>query len=878
MTKQEAIERLVTKWSSDQAKYPGQTSIILEHRNDFARLLNDTIHTHRLEKGEVGSSEFECETFLGTAYISCGDRLQFRKNDPEVEVTNGQLGTITSIEENLIRVRLDTGGEREFNPREFHHYQLGYAGTIHKSQGKTVDRAYALHSPWMNRNLFYVSTTRHRKSLDYFVAKEECSSIAQLKYQALRAGGKQTTQQWRVEKETLNHIPDSERSLWKKSLSKLGDLLHQNSTFYRVDDSNDQKHRGYKVTRVEPEIEAKKIRNPSKQNHSDKQEEYETHLTSYFDAEAVVKHCSSLKREAIKRGGEISSEHPLFQNWQLSLDRRDALAHQIHREIPKVYLEKAISPKELDHIESQAQKYIQKLDKALERSTSDEVRKAVQYLTEHVEEICYRIFPEGPTLKNSNNWRFRSNHSLSIPVQGSKVGTYYDFVKGKGGSLLTLVQQELNLDVEEACRWTLDLPQLPLPPPPREVSQPEEKWVSLKPPEDTPALTGKKGLMKQYREVSRYPYRDRSGDLLYYVVRLENLDDKGKKITPPLSYGHYQGNSDEPFWRFKAFQQEKKSLYHLELLDKSPNAQVLLVEGEKAAEAASHLFPKTIVMTWPGGASAVCKADWTVLQDRSVIIWPDHDEAGFKASDAIAKELRTVGVKNLKAIRSDQLRKFPEKWDLADPLPKGVNYHHLNQMMDQAENLDRGPIALFEKLYPIEVRTAALRQEFLYRVSILEKTKGVQCLEKNGLDDPISRAFEQYQDRESSVRKYVGETLGVRGDLLESITTVSNRFVETFGRLPLREELAKMVDIAREIEKRLHERQSESLSQNTPMSDLSKKIEIEQAFFSFEKAKIPMRPFQEKPSTQSNLSPEKALQIEGDLSPSQQRSRNEIDR
>ena len=40
--------------------------------------------------------------------------------------------------------------------------KLGWALTIHKSQGATIDRAYILGSATMDRHLTYVAMTRHK--------------------------------------------------------------------------------------------------------------------------------------------------------------------------------------------------------------------------------------------------------------------------------------------------------------------------------------------------------------------------------------------------------------------------------------------------------------------------------------------------------------------------------------------------------------------------------------------------------------------------------------------------------------------------------------------------------------------------------------------
>ncbi len=114
--------------------------------------------------------------------------------------------------------------------------------------------------------------------------------------------------------------------------------------------------------------------------------------------------------------------------------------------------------------------------------------------------------------------------------------------------------------------------------------QKEESWFSLQPDTKTPAPKfeelGK--LHHYYKEVARHPYYDKEGNLLYYVLRLENSE--GKKITPPLSYGNFK--EEEPSWQLKGYKDPngKNPLYGLEKLKDHPLATVVIVEGEKAAD------------------------------------------------------------------------------------------------------------------------------------------------------------------------------------------------------------------------------------------------------------------------------------------------------
>jgi uncharacterized protein (DUF927 family) len=160
----------------------------------------------------------------------------------------------------------------------------------------------------------------------------------------------------------------------------------------------------------------------------------------------------------------------------------------------------------------------------------------------------------------------------------------------------------------------------------------------------------------------RWAYRDGRGRLLGFVLRFDGPD--GKEIRPLTLRDAGQG----PVWTQNAFD-APRPLYGLDKLAARPKALVLMVEGEKAADAAAERFPELVVMTWPGGAKAVGKADLSPLAGRSVIIWPDADGPGLDAAKSCAKTARAAGAASVGVVSLPV--GLPEGWDLADPWPAG---------------------------------------------------------------------------------------------------------------------------------------------------------------------------------------------------------------
>ncbi|NBP60143.1 MAG: hypothetical protein EBU53_03410, partial [Proteobacteria bacterium] len=94
-------------------------------------------------------------------------------------------------------------------------------------------------------------------------------------------------------------------------------------------------------------------------------------------------------------------------------------------------------------------------------------------------------------------------------------------------------------------------------------------------------------------------------------------------------------------------------------------AEVLITEGEKAADAAAQLFPSHAVCTWPSGCKAIDKADWQPLRGRSVVLWPDADAVGREAMAKLAGRLLALGC-TIRVV--DVPAGQPPGWDLADAL------------------------------------------------------------------------------------------------------------------------------------------------------------------------------------------------------------------
>lgn len=166
-----ALEALVESYAMDvAANGPSKSRLAFAHKRKDVHALNQAIRA-ALRSSGTAPSETVYTTETGKRAFAAEDRIVFTRNDKDMGVKNGMLGTVVAAEDGATSVALDGDTRRlvRFNPHDFRSFDHGYAVTIHKSQGATVDNSYVLASRSMDRHLAYVAMTRHRDDMRLFI-------------------------------------------------------------------------------------------------------------------------------------------------------------------------------------------------------------------------------------------------------------------------------------------------------------------------------------------------------------------------------------------------------------------------------------------------------------------------------------------------------------------------------------------------------------------------------------------------------------------------------------------------------------------------------------------------------------------------------------
>jgi hypothetical protein len=273
-------------------------------------------------------------------------------------------------------------------------------------------------------------------------------------------------------------------------------------------------------------------------------------------------------------------------------------------------------------------------------------------LNARAEEVLQSLFPAGKIVNGVfeiGDVYGSPGKSLKVSLKGDKRGLWKDFESGQGGDMIALWQAYSGVDFPTALNEIEKYlggggRSTPTKTPDYHLT-PQEK-----PKKDPPMSPG--------LPVATWQYRDAEGNIIAQVTRYDDIQQDGtvnKEFRPwDVTTKKHQAPDPRPLYNQPGIKNA---------------GTVVLVEGEKCAKALSQYgIAATTAMN--GSNAPVEKTDWSPLQGKDVIVWPDNDDAGRAYAYRVAEYIKSTA-KSIRvlAIPPDK----PPKWDASDAIDEGFD-------------------------------------------------------------------------------------------------------------------------------------------------------------------------------------------------------------
>ena len=366
-TKAVAMAELLSYWSHDEAALVSQKLILAPANRDVEALNAGAREILRLH-GALGSPEYTLQTERGSFNFCVGEQLLFTKTDRRLGILNGMRGTLqafhkdrTTDQVSALEVNVGKGSSIMVPLKDYVSFQYGYASTVYRAQGATLDRVYVLHEAYSHRALSYVALTRHRKEAHLFVAQETTRDRRQLAEQMSRESGKESSLRYKTRDEREKEIASKKSSsppgtfqAFQAHLAKLlwdiKDRFHTNKAFYSK-----------KEPRAIPLPQNIKSRQSAFSLSQDR-EAYHFHATSFQSI------CRTLERRLTRRYHEREGAVPTGPIKSALIQQAERASDYIQHHLAHKKL--SLTPHDLHLYEARAERELKRMEELKERPLS----------------------------------------------------------------------------------------------------------------------------------------------------------------------------------------------------------------------------------------------------------------------------------------------------------------------------------------------------------------------------------------------------------------------------------------------------------------------------------------------------------------------------
>ncbi|MBA3483215.1 MAG: relaxase domain-containing protein [Pirellulales bacterium] len=235
-----AIARLVADYGKLSAAEYSSSLALTSTRADAAQI-NAGIQQRRLAARQLGGPS----AVLGNGErVYENDRVMLTRNDYQLGVRNGLLGTVVSVLQPpwregpaRLEVKLDAqapqgafikAGTLHIDLEKYSNVQLGYAATTHKAQGATVKSSYVLLGESMlNKEMAFTQLTRASHSTIIYAAEAELgNTLESLANRLSQSFAKDLANDHKIVTQSQSSI-ETRQALLQDTLSRLAPEKHK---------------------------------------------------------------------------------------------------------------------------------------------------------------------------------------------------------------------------------------------------------------------------------------------------------------------------------------------------------------------------------------------------------------------------------------------------------------------------------------------------------------------------------------------------------------------------------------------------------------------------------------------------------------------------
>jgi conjugative relaxase-like TrwC/TraI family protein len=178
------MRELVHDWAAARDAHKPNDDLMLGATRADTRELNRLARKALREQGDL-QRERIIEAAQGPLALAEGDRIVITRNTKLLGMMNGDLATVTALTERHgeveITAQLDEGRTRTWRVRDHPHVEHGYALTVHKAQGASVERAYVLaHESMSAREWSYVAGSRAREAVHLYAERNTADDLERI--------------------------------------------------------------------------------------------------------------------------------------------------------------------------------------------------------------------------------------------------------------------------------------------------------------------------------------------------------------------------------------------------------------------------------------------------------------------------------------------------------------------------------------------------------------------------------------------------------------------------------------------------------------------------------------------------------------------------